>query len=49
MKNAGYKIEGEDTYAIQFHPEVTHSLEGLKLLKNFVVDICGCFTRLDPK
>lgn len=40
--NAGYKIDEEETYAIQFHPEVTHSLDGLKLLNNFVVDICGC-------
>lgn len=29
-------------YAIQFHPEVTHSLEGGALIKNFVVNICGC-------
>jgi GMP synthase (glutamine-hydrolysing) len=29
-------------YCIQFHPEVTHSLDGLKILKNFVVDIVGC-------
>lgn len=28
-------------YGIQFHPEVTHSLDGAKLLKNFLVDICG--------
>ncbi len=42
VKNAGYKIEGEETYAIQFHPEVYHSTEGLIMLKNFVVDICGC-------
>ncbi|MBL7691757.1 MAG: glutamine-hydrolyzing GMP synthase [Flavipsychrobacter sp.] len=28
-------------YAIQFHPEVTHSTDGGQLLKNFVVDICG--------
>lgn len=39
---AGFKVEGEETYGIQFHPEVYHSVEGLKLLKNFVVDICGC-------
>ena len=39
---AGYKVEGEETYGIQFHPEVYHSTEGTKLLKNFVVDICGC-------
>lgn len=42
VKNAGYKIEGEETYAIQFHPEVYHSIDGLTILKNFVVDVCGC-------
>lgn len=42
VKYAGYQIEGEQTYAIQFHPEVSHSLEGLKMLRNFVVDICHC-------
>jgi GMP synthase (glutamine-hydrolysing) len=39
---AAYKIAGEETYGIQFHPEVTHSLEGKTLIKNFVVGICGC-------
>ncbi len=29
-------------YAVQFHPEVYHSIEGKKLLRNFLVDICGC-------
>lgn len=29
-------------YCIQFHPEVTHSLHGKTLLKNFVMDVCGC-------
>ena len=33
------KIEGEDTYAIQFHPEVYHSTDGLTLLENFLVKI----------
>ena len=42
VKNAAYKIEGESTYAIQFHPEVYHTTEGSQLLKNFAVDICGC-------
>lgn len=42
VKYAGYQIEGEQTYAIQFHPEVHHSVDGLTLLKNFVVDICHC-------
>ncbi len=39
---AAYKINGEVTYAIQFHPEVYHTTEGIKLLNNFVSNICGC-------
>jgi GMP synthase (glutamine-hydrolysing) len=39
---AGYIIEGEETFGVQFHPEVYHSSEGKVLIKNFVVDICGC-------
>ncbi len=42
VKYAGYQILGEQTYGIQFHPEVYHSLEGEILLKNFVVNICHC-------
>lgn len=37
----GFKIKGEPTYGIQFHPEVYHSTEGTQLVKNFLVDICG--------
>ncbi|CAL2102156.1 GMP synthetase [Tenacibaculum sp. 190130A14a] len=37
--NAAYKIEGETTYAIQFHPEVYHSTDGKQLLANFLVNI----------
>ena len=39
---AAYKVDGEPTYGIQFHPEVTHSVEGKSILRNFVVHICGC-------
>lgn len=42
VEYAGFRIDGEDTYAIQFHPEVHHSVDGLAILRNFVVDICGC-------
>lgn len=42
VKVAAYQVTGQEIYGIQFHPEVTHSLEGPALLKNFVVDICGC-------
>lgn len=39
---AGFSVEGEPTFGIQFHPEVYHSTEGMVLLKNFIVAICGC-------
>lgn len=45
---AGFKINGEETYGIQFHPEVYHTKEGTKLLRNFLVDICGCTQRWTP-
>ncbi|MDO4728618.1 MAG: glutamine-hydrolyzing GMP synthase [Bacteroidota bacterium] len=39
VENAAYRIQGEDTYAIQFHPEVYHSTDGKKMLENFLVKI----------
>lgn len=39
---AAYQVNGQQTYGIQFHPEVTHSTEGLTLIRNFLIDICGC-------
>lgn len=39
---AAFKIQDEETYGIQFHPEVTHTTEGKNLLRNFVVQICDC-------
>lgn len=42
VEAAAFQIEGEQTYGIQFHPEVTHSVDGKQLLHNFLVDICGC-------
>ncbi|MFT5725440.1 MAG: GMP synthase (glutamine-hydrolyzing) [Bacteroidia bacterium] len=38
---AAFAFEGRDIYAIQFHPEVTHSTDGKQLISNFVKDICG--------
>ena len=40
--NAAFHFKGEQTYAVQFHPEVFHSTEGTKMLSNFAFDICGC-------
>lgn len=39
--NAAFKIANEITYGIQFHPEVYHSKDGLKILENFLVKIAG--------
>ena len=48
VKVAAYHIGGEQSWGIQFHPEVYHSTEGKQLLKNFVVDICGCSQSWTP-
>lgn len=45
---AAYRFAGEETYAIQFHPEVHHSEHGVQLLKNFVYDIAGCAPSWTP-
>lgn len=42
VKIAGFHIKGEPTFGLQFHPEVYHSTDGLQLLSNFVVNVCGC-------
>ena len=41
VKNAAFASDNEPIWGVQFHPEVFHSIDGLKLLKNFVVTICG--------
>lgn len=37
---AAYKVDGENTWAVQFHPEVYHTAEGTKIIDNFL-HICG--------
>jgi GMP synthase (glutamine-hydrolysing) len=41
VENAAYKIKGEPTYGIQFHPEVYHTKDGKQLLQNFLIDIAS--------
>ena len=41
VENAAYRIDGEPTYAIQFHPEVYHSTDGKQLLANFLIHIAA--------
>ncbi|MEL0624974.1 MULTISPECIES: glutamine-hydrolyzing GMP synthase [Marinomonas] len=40
--------EAKKFYGVQFHPEVTHTLQGGKILSRFIVDICGCDTLWTP-
>ena len=39
VTNAAYRINSEDTYALQFHPEVYHTKDGKKILENFLIKI----------
>ena len=41
VANAAYRIDGEETYAIQFHPEVYHTTFGKNVLENFLVKIAN--------
>ncbi len=49
VKVAGFSIGKEQTYGIQFHPEVYHTTEGTILLKNFLIGICGCSGSWTPE
>ncbi|MEG1910318.1 MAG: glutamine-hydrolyzing GMP synthase [Bacteroidales bacterium] len=44
----GFQISGEDTFAIQFHPEVYHSTQGSLMLSNFLKTICHCSGNWTP-
>ncbi|MDR2913350.1 MAG: glutamine-hydrolyzing GMP synthase [Tannerella sp.] len=41
VKAAAFNIAGEPTWGVQFHPEVFHTEDGVKILDNFL-NICGC-------
>ena len=42
VENAAFQLNGQPTYAVQFHPEVYHTAEGTQMLSNFALGICGC-------
>ncbi|MAN50361.1 MULTISPECIES: glutamine-hydrolyzing GMP synthase [unclassified Marinimicrobium] len=39
---AGMANEAKKFYGVQFHPEVTHTLQGKRILEHFVFELCGC-------
>lgn len=45
---AAFRQTGKSLFGLQFHPEVYHSTEGKKILKNFLQDICGCHAEWTP-
>lgn len=47
VEAAAYHIEGEKTWAVQFHPEVFHTTDGMKILDNFL-NICQCAKDWNP-
>jgi len=46
---AGIADEARKIWAVQFHPEVAHTRQGMELLKNFCMDICGCAADWTPE
>ena len=46
---AGIANEARRIWAVQFHPEVAHTRQGMELLKNFVIDICGAKADWTPE
>ena len=48
VKVAGFEIENENTFGVQFHPEVYHSTDGTQLLKNFIYTVCDCAADWTP-
>jgi GMP synthase (glutamine-hydrolysing) len=48
VKAAAYHINNENTWGIQFHPEVYHTTDGTQILKNFVSGICRCSQNWTP-
>lgn len=49
VKFAAFQANNKQTYGVQFHPEVYHTEDGLQLLKNFVVGICGSHQTWNPE
>lgn len=49
IKIGAFAFKNEDTYGLQFHPEVYHTTEGSLIFKNFIIDICKCSQSWTPE
>lgn len=49
VQAAGFHFEDEQTFGIQFHPEVFHSTDGKQLISNYVLGICQCAQTWTPE
>lgn len=48
VKVGAFRINGEESWGIQFHPEVYHTIDGKVMLENFARSICGCEASWTP-
>ncbi len=48
VKFAGFSFNQQNTFGIQFHPEVFHSTDGMQIIRNFVIDISKCDSSWTP-
>jgi GMP synthase (glutamine-hydrolysing) len=48
VRVGAFHIKGEETWGIQFHPEVYHTRQGREIISNFVLGICGCKQEWTP-
>jgi len=48
VRIGAFQAPDEPTFGLQFHPEVYHTTEGIKILYNFLVNVCGCSQSWTP-
>ena len=48
VRVGAYQLKNKPVFGIQFHPEVTHTVLGKEILKNFLFDICNCKANWTP-
>jgi GMP synthase (glutamine-hydrolysing) len=48
-KMAAIRKSCDKLYGVQFHPEVAHTVQGMDVIRNFVINICGCTPSWTPR